>query len=153
MSGTGPTAPKIAACLRAELSHERDMDQEDKAARQRRSLGRFAVIVGAAALGFGIWAASPALTGHAEPWDAQHPYYSLASLIGGGFLGFLSRAVVRCYVGAWLGQVIALAVLPGLDRGWILLGVMTTAVGSLLILLGAAGGYALRRGVSRRTGA
>jgi hypothetical protein len=108
-------------------------------------------MVVAAALGFGIWAASPTLTGHAEPWDSQYPFYSLTSLIGGGVLGFSSPALLRCYVGAWFGQVLALAILPGLDRGWLLLGVMTTAVGSLLVLLGAVVGRAIRSAVSRFT--
>jgi hypothetical protein len=110
-------------------------------------------MAGAAVLGFGIWALSPILTGQHEPWDSQYPFYSLASLIGGGVLGALApKRLVYCYAGAWSGQVVALAVLPGLDRGWLLLGVMTTAVGSLLILVGAVIGRAVRQLVGRLTG-
>lgn len=109
-------------------------------------------MAGAAALGFGIWASSPILTGFAEPWDSPNPFYSLTSLVGGAVLGFLApKHLLLCYFGAWLGQVIALAVLPGLDRGWLLLGVMSTAVGSVLILVGAVIGKAVRLLVSRLT--
>jgi hypothetical protein len=105
-------------------------------------------VAGAAALGFGIWASSPVLTGHAEPWDSEHAFYSVALLIGGSVLGLLrSRHLLLCYLGAWSGQVVALAVLPGLDRGWLLLGVITTAMGSVWILPGAVAGRVFRRAV------
>jgi hypothetical protein len=110
-------------------------------------------MAGAAVLGFGIWAVSPILTGQREPWDSEYPFYLLASLIGGGVLGALTpKHLLHCYAGAWFGQVVALAVLPGLDRGWLLLGVMTTAVGSLLILLGAVLGRVVRHLVGHLTG-
>lgn len=99
-----------------------------------------------AALGFAIWALSPVLTGAAEPWDASGPYYLAASLAGGGALGLLlPRYSLRSYLGAWCGQVVALAVLPDLDRGWLLLGVFTTAIGSICFLLGHVAGRILRR--------
>ncbi len=100
---------------------------------------RIGSVVGGAALGFGIWAASPALTGQAEPWDADFPYYLTTSVIGGAALGLLfPRHLLRSYFGAWSGQFLAFAVLPDLDRDWLPLSVVTTAIGSLLILLGAA---------------
>ena len=119
---------------------------------KRSTVSRLISTIAAGILGFGIWAASPALTGVPEPWDSEYPYYLVLSIVGGGTLGFFySKHLLFCYVGAWSGQIVALAVLPGLDRGWILLGVMTTAIGSLLILLGAVIGWLLRKGLDRPT--
>ena len=112
----------------------------------RRNLANRRIAVAAsAALGFMIWAVSPTFTGFHEPWDSEGHFYSVASLVGGSILGFLlPRHPVLLYLGAWWGQVIALAVLPGLDRGWLLLGVFTTAVGSILTLLGSMVGRVVR---------
>lgn len=100
----------------------------------------------AAALGFSLWAVSPILTGHAEPWDSEQPLYLVYSVLSGLALGwFAPRHLLRIYLGFWIGQIVALATLPGLDRGWLLLGVMTTAIGSLLVLGAAALGRLIRR--------
>lgn len=67
----------------------------------------------AAACLFGIWAASPALVGRAEPWDADWPYYSVCSLILGLSVGLaFRRRLLSAYLGAWSGQV-----LPSDSRG------------------------------------
>ena len=106
-----------------------------------------------ALLGFGIWAASPSLTGVAEPWDAEFPYYSLTAVIGGAVVGWaFPRLWLWVVPGAWLGQVIGLGVLPGLDRGWLLLGVFTTGIGSLFFLPGAAFGAFLGRWMKKARG-
>ncbi len=48
-----------------------------------RSVSRFlGVFVGTVVLAFGTWAASPMVTGHPEPWDAEYPFYSVLFLAG-----------------------------------------------------------------------
>jgi hypothetical protein len=99
----------------------------------------------AAAFMFGIWAASPLLFGCAEPWDSPYPVYSGASLLGGVILGFLfPHHLYSYFLGAWAGQVVALLFLPGHDRGWFALGLVTTGVGSVFLVLAAAAGRWLR---------
>ncbi len=105
------------------------------------------------ALGFGIWAASPLITGRAEPWDAEITYYTLTSVIGAAVVGYaFPRHWLLVFPGAWSGQVIGLAVLPGLDRGWLLLGAITTGIGSLLFLPGSALGALVGRRTRKRRG-
>jgi hypothetical protein len=114
------------------------------AAGLRRERAR--ALVGAAVCAFAVWAASPALTGRAEPWDAEWPYYTGASLLLGAALGLaLPGRLAFAYLGAWLGQLVALLVLPGHDRAWFLVGAFSTAIGSLVFLAGHAAGSAARR--------
>ncbi len=103
--------------------------------------------LGAASIfAFSIWALSPTLIGYAEPWDSDWPFYLLAAVGTGAVLGLaVPWRVFSTYLGAWFGQLVALAVLPGLDRSWFLLGVFSTAVGSLLFAGGALVGSALRK--------
>jgi hypothetical protein len=107
---------------------------------------KFVVFFVAATFGFCIWAFSPLLTGHNEPWDSEYPFYILVSLGGGVGLGLLApRYITACYLGVWFGQVIACGVLPGLDRGWLVLGIVTTGIGSLLALIGMVIGSVIRK--------
>ena len=108
--------------------------------------------LGAASIfAFSIWALSPTLIGYAEPWDSDWPVYSLAAVGTGAVLGLaFPWRVASTYLGAWFGQLVALAVLPGLDRSWFLLGVFSTAVGSLLFAGGALVGSALRKLTAER---
>ncbi|HEY0984115.1 hypothetical protein [Schlesneria sp. T3-172] len=53
----------------------------------------------AVAMGAGIWALSPIVTGKTEPWDSRGPYYSIALLTG----GVLSAAVCPRYF--WLAPI------------------------------------------------
>jgi len=88
-----------------------------------------------AALGFGLWLLSPYLTGRAEPWDAPFPFYLPAMLAGGALAGsILPRRTGAFFLGVWLGQVLAIAILPGHGRDWFPVGVVTTAVGGALSL-------------------
>lgn len=88
---------------------------------------------------FLVWALSPTLTGRVEPWDADWPYYSTAILLAGLLVGIaFRRALLSAYIGAWVGQILALMTLPSVDRSWWYRGVLATAVGSLIILLGIA---------------
>lgn len=54
-------------------------------------------------------------------------------MLGGGLIGgwFLPRHWIAALLGLWLGQALAVAVLPGGDFGWLPLGVVTTGIGAL----------------------
>ena len=101
---------------------------------------------GAALLTFLIWASSPLLFAQVEPWDTPYPFYSVTAFLGGALLGYRFRggAFLAVFLGAWVGQALALLVLPGHDRTWFLLGVVTTGIGSFVVLVGAAVGALLR---------
>jgi hypothetical protein len=88
-----------------------------------------------AGLGFGLWLVSPLVAGCAEPWDASFPFYTPVMLVGGALVGTLLPGHSIAFIfGVWVGQVLALAILPGHDRSWIALGAVTTAIGSLVSL-------------------
>lgn len=100
----------------------------------------------AAALGFAVWAAAPWLVGRREPWDAEWPFYSVTLFLGGAAIAWWQpKQVGPTFVGFWLGQVAALALLPAHAGLWLPLGAATTGVGSLFALVGALLGKGLRR--------
>ena len=79
--------------------------------------------VAATLLTFLIWASSPLLYGVVEPWDTPYPFYSITAFLGGTVVGYSFRGtLLPAFVGAWLGQVVALLTLPGHDRAWFALG-------------------------------
>lgn len=110
-----------------------------------------ACVMTAFAVGFGLWASAPFLVGVREPWDAELPfYYTALMLLGGGALGVGFPGRPGCaLLGIWVGQAVAFLVLPGHDRAWAWLGVMTTGLGSLLGVAGSLAGWLLRLSVSR----
>lgn len=60
-----------------------------------------------AVCGAAVWALSPALTGHREPWDAAHHFYPLGLAAAGLVAGLLSPRVAWAYIaGAVAGQFI-----------------------------------------------
>ena len=100
----------------------------------------------AASLGFLLWALSPTVFHVAEPWDSEYPLYTITMLIAALALGLVvSRrlALLFGYLGAWLGQVAALAVLPSFQKSWLLLGIVSTAIGSFLFPFGVALGLGI----------
>ena len=101
-----------------------------------RSLG-LAQLALSAVFMFLVWASSPLIFGVREPWDTGYPFYSVASVTGGIVIGLVFRKkIASCFLGAWVGQVLALVLLPGGDITWLLLGFVTTALGSLFLVLG-----------------
>ena len=99
----------------------------------------------AAALGFAVWLAAPWLVDRREPWDADWPFYSTSLVLGSTAVTWWQpKQVASTYVGVWLGQVAALALLPA-HTGWLPLGAITTGVGSLFALFGALLANRLRR--------
>jgi len=110
-------------------------------------------LIGLAA-GVAIWLLSPLITGKREPWDAEGGYYA-GALLGAGLLGgLLIPEHTRGFVaGIFVGQVLVLlgGVLSDPSSGGLWpLGVMFLALYSLLALLGATLGSAVRRLRSRR---
>ena len=85
-----------------------------------------------------VWALSPALSGHAEPWDADGLFYIGSLLVAGLFAGALvPQPLWAHYLGAVFGQlayeVIFLKIGP-----LILIGVVFLLGYSLLFLVAAA---------------
>lgn len=106
------------------------------------------------ALGAAIWVLSSSLTGRAEPWDAPSLYYP-GALLGAGLLGGLlvPGHWGEVAIGVFSGQALVLLgrVMsdPGSGGLWPL-GLIVLALYSLLALLGALLGSALRRLANRR---
>jgi len=106
------------------------------------------------ALGAAIWVLSASLTGRQEPWDASGLYYPAALLgagLAGGFLvpGHWGEVAAGTFTGqalVLLGRVMSD---PGSGGLWPL-GLLMLALYSLLALVGALLGSALRRLADRR---
>ena len=61
----------------------------------------------ASATAFAVWALSPWLTGHIEPWDAPGPYYYVALLMAGMVSGFIApKQLWAHYAGSIFGQLL-----------------------------------------------
>lgn len=58
-------------------------------------------------LGMAIWWASPMITGHGEPWDAEGGYY-FGTLFVAGFVAaiFLPKAFWVAPIGVYIGQLL-----------------------------------------------
>jgi hypothetical protein len=53
-----------------------------------------------------VWALSPWLTGHREPWDANGLFYIVALFVAGSLAGLLTpKPLWAHYVGAIVGQL------------------------------------------------
>ena len=75
----------------------------------------WATLLIAAGVGGLVWALSPWLSGHHEPWDAEGFYYAAALAVAGAVSGLVSpRPIWAQYLGAVLGQAaFELIFLPG----------------------------------------
>jgi hypothetical protein len=93
-----------------------------------------------------VWALSPWLAGHREPWDAESYYYPVALVIAGAISGYIApRPLWAHYVGAVVGQIAFQAIFLRIGPLF-LLGVAFLLGYSLVFLLGATiGGRVLRR--------
>ena len=106
------------------------------------------------ALGAAIWMLSSSATGRQEPWDATGIYYPAALLAAGFVGGFVVPAHWgEVAVGVYTGQALVLLgrVMsdPGAGGLWPL-GLVVLVLYSLLALVGALLGSALRRLANRR---
>jgi hypothetical protein len=96
------------------------------------------------ASGASVWALSPLLTGHAEPWDADGPYYLSALAIAGAISGSLApKSLWAQYVAAVVGQAAFEIVFLGVGPLFIL-GLLFLAGSSLVFLAAAALGAFVR---------
>ena len=108
------------------------------------------------AAGFLVWALSPKLTGAPLPWDAPWPFYSCVFLAAGLVVSPIAPRIWPCVIEAWVGQAVALFVLP-LDRttnmwgegAWWTLGILATGAGSLIVAAGWVAGRVIRKRLSR----
>ncbi len=63
-------------------------------------------VVVSAVAGASVWALSPLLVGHREPWDADGLFYVVALFVAGSLAGWLApRPLWAHYVGALVGQL------------------------------------------------
>ncbi|MGH7579377.1 MAG: hypothetical protein ACREM9_04340 [Gemmatimonadales bacterium] len=104
-------------------------------------------------LGAAIWVLSGVLTGRTEPWDARGMYYASA-LIGsgalGGFLvpGHWAEVAIGIFAGQAVVMVARVLAEPASGGLWPL-GILLLALYTLLALVGALLGSALRRLVGK----
>lgn len=92
----------------------------------------FAVLLSAA-----VWALSPWLTGHAEPWDDDSLYYVVALFVSGVVSGLLIPTPRWIhYVGAVVGQMMFMLLVVG-SGPLIFFGVGVVFLCALLFLCGA----------------
>ncbi|MCK4905674.1 hypothetical protein KAS42_05505 [bacterium] len=106
--------------------------------KKNRKLSQTQVFIISAIFGFCILALLPIVTGHNNPFDVEDKSYFVVLIVGGFILGMLApRYLAVCYLGVWLGQVLAIEVLPGIDKAWWMLGVLTFGILSILVLVGA----------------
>lgn len=110
------------------------------------------VVLCGVGIGYGVWAAAPAIVHKSQPWDAQWPYYSAVLITTGGLVRLRTSAdYVALFLGLWFGQNLAIFVLP-LDRtDWwggpvfqALIGMLSTGAGALISLVGYLAGSAIR---------
>lgn len=105
------------------------------------------VATAAAAL---VWALSPSLTGHREPWDADGPFYVGALFVAGSVAGSITpRPLWAHYLGAMIGQIgyelVFLRIGP-----LFLLGAAFLLGYSVIFLAAAVLAGSIRRGLERR---
>lgn len=96
-----------------------------------------------------VWALSPLLTGHKEPWDSSSYYYPLALLVAGLVAGMLgSRRKTAYYLGAIVGQILYVLIFLKV-RPLLLVSVGFMAVYSVAFYVAALmAGYLRQRKVS-----
>jgi len=92
-----------------------------------------------------VWALSPWLAGHREPWDAESYYYPIALVAAGAIAGYIApRPLWAHYVGAVVGQIAFQAVFLRIGPLF-LLGVAFVLGYSVVFLIGAIVAGLIRR--------
>jgi hypothetical protein len=107
----------------------------------------------AALAGAAVWALSPLMTGHSEPWDAGGIYYAAALALAGFLSGVVARKPLwALYVGSFCGQLsYALLFLP--SGPLMVVGLFFLLAWSLLFLGGAYAGSRIRSRLGSRPAA
>jgi hypothetical protein len=104
----------------------------------------FVTIFVAALASAAVWAMSPALTGRAEPWDAEFPFYVVSLLAAGLVSGMTAPDPLWAnYIGSVAGQVGYELLFLSMGPLFVL-GVVFLLGYSLLFLAGAAVGALVR---------
>lgn len=102
-------------------------------------------LTASAVAGATIWALSPTLMGHVEPWDAEGVYYPVTLFVSGLVLGVIGpRAIWAHAVGIVIGQFLYMLIFLPIGP-LMVLGVLFLFVYSLLTLAGAGFGSVLRK--------
>lgn len=91
-----------------------------------------------------VWALSPLLTGHSEPWDVAGPFYFAALVVAGSLGGLLApKPPWAHYLGAVAGQIVYMVLF--LPAGPLfILGVVFLAVYSVIPFAAATAAGRLR---------
>ena len=121
----------------------------DKMKRHLPATRAVMVFVAGCLLGALIWGASPLVTGHREPWDANLGFYTVGLIVAGFLSALISpRHFWLAPLGIYVGQSIyALAFLP---KGPLLpLGLLIGLGFCTLALAGAAGAFGIYRLLKR----
>jgi len=132
-------------------ARERKLFPEPRTRLSEKGVATTIAIVGLVT--FSLWFVSIPLTGEAEPWDASPVLYAmvlLAAGVGGAMAGGLPAAesAFFSWLGAWIGHVAAIALLPWL-REWWLLGIFVSGFMSGIAMGGAVIGWGIGWGLSR----
>jgi hypothetical protein len=92
-----------------------------------------------------VWALSPLLTGHREPWDAEGFYYPASLLLAGLLLGLIRpHQFWTHYPGILLGQLTyMITFLP--SGPLVIISIAFLAAYSMISLAGAAGSLGIRK--------
>ncbi len=118
-----------------------------------------AALVASIAYGAGVWAASPAWNGHAEPWDGSMSAYVLVVTIGGLLAMISPRGCPVVPAGLVVGQgafmILALPSGPLAPLGMVFMVIATLPAGGVACLIGMSGIVAAieRAGLEHRTDA
>ena len=93
-----------------------------------------------------VWALSPWLAGHKEPWDADGFYYVLALVVAGLAAGLLApRPLWAHYAGAVIGQLAYEAIFLRVGPLFVLGAAFLLAYSLIFLAAAAAAAYLRRR--------
>ena len=107
----------------------------------------------AALAGAAVWALSPLMTGHAEPWDAESIYYIAALILAGLLSGLIApKPLWVLYIGSIFGQLLYQLLFLTLGP-LIAVGLVFLLVLSLIFLGGAYVGSRVRNRFGNRPAA
>ena len=96
-------------------------------------------------LGALIWAFSPYVTGMAEPWDAETPYYFTCLFVAGFITGIICpRHIWGAFLGIVIGQLLYMLIFLPLGP-LIVIGIPVMFAFGLLALVGIFLGVRIRR--------
>ena len=112
----------------------------------------WATVLVSAAAGALVWALSPWLTGHVEPWDADGLFYAGALIVAGSVAGAITpRPLWALYLGALSGQLVYELIFLRLGPLFFLGAAFLVGYSVIFLAAAALAGSIRRRLVSRPT--